>query len=51
MADGATKNLPEMLFTKHMEVLKMGVNLISWREDVRDNGETVCPMTSYLESA
>jgi len=51
MADGATaKNLLEKLFTKHMEVLKMGVNLISQREDVGDNGETVCLMTSSLES-
>jgi len=51
MADGATKNLPEKLFTKHMEVLKTGMDLISWREAVRDNGETVCPMMTSPESA
>jgi len=37
MADGATKNLQEKLFMQHMEALKTGVNLISWREDVGDN--------------
>ncbi len=50
LADGAMKNLPEKLFMRYMEALKTGVNLISWREDVGDNRETVCPMTSSLES-
>jgi len=50
MADGATKNLPEKLFMWHMEALKTGVNLISQREDVGDNGEAVSPMMSYPES-
>ena len=51
MAIGATKILPEKLSTKHLEVLKTGVNLISWREDVGDNKKTVCLMMSSLESA
>jgi len=50
MADGAIKNLPEKLFMRHVDALKTGVNLISWREDVRDNGKAVCPMASSLES-
>jgi len=33
-----------------MEARKTGVNLISWREDVRDNGEIISPTTSSLES-
>jgi len=51
MADRATKNMPEKLFTWHIKALMMGADLISQREDVRDNREIVSPMTSSLESA
>jgi len=37
MADIATKNLAEKLFTNHVGELKTGVNLISQREDVGDD--------------
>ncbi len=50
MADGASKNLPEKLFTQHVETLKTRLNLISWREDVGDNGEIVNPIKHHLKN-
>ena len=38
MADGATKNIPEKLFSEHTRKLKTGTNLVSRREDVGDSG-------------
>jgi len=43
IADGATKNTPEKLFTEHTCILKTGMNLISRREDVGDCGDTITP--------
>jgi len=39
LADRATKNQAEKLFTQHARMLKEGTNLIAWREDVGDIGE------------